>query len=94
MATVSAASTAQTPGDQGGRDPTLRLGVSDRDNMRAAQAQQPFPVRPRRGSARDDAVEPFSRGGTGCVCVVGHRAGSTAEETPEAVNDDLGELVD
>ena len=31
---------------------------------------------------------------SGCVCVGGHRAGSAAEETPETVHEDLGELVD
>ena len=43
---------------------------------------------------RDDAVEPFGRGCAGCVRVGGHRAGSAAEKTPEAIHDDLGKLVD
>ena len=65
-----------------------------RDHLRAAQAQQPFPVHPQRGGSRDDAVEPFGRRGAGCVRVGGHRAGSAAEKTPETVHEDLGELVD
>ena len=69
---------AQAPGDQGSRDSTLRIGVPAREHMRAAQAQQPFPVHPQRGGARDNAVEPFGRRCAGCVRVGGHRAGSAA----------------
>ena len=68
----------------------VRLRVSARDHLRLAQSQQPFSVHPQRGSARDDAIEPFGRRGAGCVCAHRHRACSAAEETPEAGNNDLG----
>ena len=64
------------------------------NGFRCFDNPKPFPVHTQRGSAGDDATEPFGREGAGCVCAQRHRAGGAAEETPEAINNNLVELVD
>ena len=77
---------------EGARGSTLRLGLPARDLLHAARAQQPFPIHPQRGVARHDAIEP-SAAAAQAVHVGGHQTGSAAEESTEAVNNDLRDHI-